>query len=211
LSGFVLAILNFWTKVFILFSRFLNMNQELYRKTEQFVIDSFNKADKSWQIKHFFRTVYWIKKLKPDADDSLLISAVAHDIERAFRQEDVLKMKQYAGYTDLNWLRVHEERGAKIIEDFLERQGATTELIEKVKILVARHEEGGSDDQNLLKDTDSISFFENYVSFFLTKRIKEIGKEKVKEKFDWMFNRITSEKAKEIARPLYKEAIKNLD
>jgi len=78
-------------------------------------------------------------------------------------------------------------------------------------MLISKHEEGGNDDQNLLKDADSISFFENNVPLFLTKHVSEVGKEKVKEKFDWMFNRITSEKAKQIARQWYEEAIKKLD
>ena len=47
------------------------MNQELYKKAEQFVIDSFNKADKSLQIKHFLRTTHWIKELRPDADNEI--------------------------------------------------------------------------------------------------------------------------------------------
>ena len=78
-------------------------------------------------------------------------------------------------------------------------------------MLVSKHEEGGNDDQNLLKDADSVSFFETNISLFLTKHVQDVGKEKVREKFDWMYKRITSEKAKQIARPWYEEAIKNLD
>jgi len=187
------------------------MNQELYKKAEQFVIDSFNKADKHGQIKHFLRTVHWIKVLKSDVDVALLISAVAHDIERAYRQKDILEKKTSAGYTNVEFFRPHEERGAEIIADFLKQQSATAEIIERVKMLVSRHEEGGNDDQNLLKDADSISFFENNISLFLTKHVQEVGKEKVRKKFDWMYNRITSKKAKQITRPWYEGAIKNLD
>jgi len=187
------------------------MTSELYKKAEQFVIDSFNKAEKHGQIKHFLRTVHWVKVLKPDADVALLISAVAHDIERAYRQKDVLEKKTSAGYTNVEFFRPHEERGAEIIGDFLKQQSATAEILERVKMLVSRHEEGGNDDQNLLKDADSVSFFETNISLFLTKHVQDVGKEKVREKFDWMYNRITSEKAKQIARPWYEEAIKNLD
>lgn len=76
-------------------------------------------------------------------------------------------------------------------------------------MLVSKHEEGGNADQNLLKDADSISFFENNVPIFLN-IAKKIGKEKVKQKFDWMYNRITSKKAKQISEKWYKEAIKDL-
>lgn len=77
-------------------------------------------------------------------------------------------------------------------------------------MLVSKHEVGGNDDQNLLKDADSISFFENNVDHFVNKKVGETSKEKVKDKFEWMFNRISSEKAKQIARPWYEEAIKKL-
>ena len=187
------------------------MTQELYKQAEQFVIDSFNKANKSGQIPHFLQTVHWIKVLKPDADDALLISAVAHDIERAYRKQDMEEKKRLYSYTDPEFFRLHEERGAEIIGDFLKQQGATAEIIKRVKMLVSRHEEGGNDDQNLLKDADSVSFFETNISLFLTKHVQDVGKEKVREKFDWMYNRITSEKAKQIARSWYEEAIKNLD
>jgi len=184
------------------------MNSVLYKKVEKFVVDSFTKTGEISQIKHFKRTVYWVKQLKNDADEALLISAVAHDIERAFMEKFTLKKETHL--TDENFLRPHEERGAQIISDFLKSQGADTNLIERVKMLVSRHEEGGNEEQNLIKDADSISFFENNINLFLDEQKMKIEKEKVKEKLDWMFNRISSEKAKEIARPWYEEAIKKI-
>ncbi|MBW2993145.1 DUF4202 domain-containing protein [Candidatus Woesearchaeota archaeon] len=182
----------------------------LYKKVEKFVVDSFTKPNKVYQIKHFLRTAYWIKKLKPNADESLQIAAVAHDIERALRREDMHK-KKLKGYAGKEFLRPHQERGAEIIGDFLKKQGADKKLINKVKMLISRHEEGGNKEQNLLKDADSISFFENNVSFFLTEKVPEVGKAKVKEKFDWMFSRITSRKAKKIAKPWYEKALRDLE
>lgn len=187
------------------------MDLPIYNQAEQFVFDSFNKIDKSNQLQHFIRTVHWLKVLSPDADEALLVAAIAHDIERGFRQKDVLEKKHTVGYTDLDFLRPHEERGAEIIGDFLKHLNVDANFIERVKMLVSRHEEGGNDDQNLLKDADSVSFFENNVSLFLDKKSLEVGKEKVKQKFDWMFNRITSEKAKQIAQPFYEEAIRSLN
>jgi len=187
------------------------MTQNLYEKAEQFVTDSFTKIGKTYQIKHLEKTVYWIKQLKPDADEALLISAIAHDIERAFRKQDVEDKKHSHSYADPEFFRTHVERGADIMAEFLKKEGAEQTLIDKVKILISNHEEGGNDDQNLLKDADSISFFENNVSAFLTRLVSKVGKEKVKEKFDWMFNRMTSERAKQIARHWYEEAITKLE
>jgi len=187
------------------------MDLRIYNEAEQFVFDSFNKAEKPSQIKHFVQTVHWLKVLSPEADEALLVAAIAHDIERAFRQKDVLEKKTSVGFTSVEFYRPHEERGAEIITDFLKHQNVDDGFIERVNMLVSRHEEGGNDDQNLLKDADSVSFFETNVSLFLDKKSLEIGKEKVKAKFDWMFNRITSEKAKQIAQPIYEKAISDLN
>jgi len=187
------------------------MDLRIYNEAEQFIFDSFNKIGKPSQIKHFVQAVHWLKVLSPEADEALLVAAIAHDIERAFRQKDVLEKKNSAGFTSLEFYRPHEERGAEIIADFLKHQNVNEDFIERVKMLVSRHEEGGNDDQNLLKDADSVSFFETNVSLFLGEKVKEDGKEKVKQKFDWMFNRITSEKAKQIAQPMYEKAISDLN
>jgi hypothetical protein len=77
-------------------------------------------------------------------------------------------------------------------------------------MLIARHEEGGSDDQNVIKDADSVSFFENNIDHFLNDLLKKWGNEVVKDKFQWMLERITSEKAKVIAKPWYEQAMESL-
>jgi hypothetical protein len=148
--------------------------------------------------------------LRPEADEALLVAAIAHDIERAFRQKDILEIKAQVGITNFKYYRTHEERGAEIIADFLKSQNVDDAFIERVKKSVSRHEEGGDDDQNLLKDADSISFFETNAPFFISNPIN-ISKEAVKKKFDWMYSRITLEKAKQIAEPLYEKAIRDLD
>ena len=176
----------------------------LYKKTEQFVIDSFTKANDSLGIKHSLRTVYWMKKLNPDAEEALLISAVAHDIERAFRSSG-------KGFSEGDHLKHHQEEGARIMGDFLEKNGSSKAFIDKVKSLITRHEAGGDSDQDMLKDADSLSFFENNAVAFVNEKAGKMGKEKVKEKFDWMFERMTSDRAKQIAKPLYEEAIRKLE
>lgn len=186
------------------------MPESLYEKVEKFVETAY--AGKFGMI-HFKRTVYWIKQIKPDADEAMLIAAVAHDIERAFRTEGDLqtqKMKQ-SGMKDDAFLKYHQEKGAGITAEFLAQNNAAPKMIEKVKMLIAKHEVGGTKDQNILKDADSISFFENNIPHFLTDHVKKLGKEKVMEKFDWMFERITSDQAKKIAKPLYEKAIKQLN
>lgn len=182
---------------------------DIYQKTEQFVRKSF--AKKGGDMKHFIRTVYWVKRLHPEAGQNLLIAAVSHDIERAFRSDSIEHAQNSEkGFLDEKHLKDHQEKGAQIIFDFLAREGASEEFAGEVKSLVARHEVGGTKEQNVLKDADSVSFFENNTEHFISEKAGELGKEKVKEKFDWMFSRISSSRAKEIARPWYESGIKRL-
>ena len=102
-----------------------------YDKVEKFVIDAFQKTGQENQIVHFKRTVYWVKKLNPKADEALLISSIAHDIERGFRSKETLEKHKKGGYTDNNFLRSHEEKGAEIIAEFLRKQGADKKLIDR--------------------------------------------------------------------------------
>jgi len=181
----------------------------LYKRVEEFVIDSFNKAGRKNDVKHLERTVFWIKKLKPDADEALLVAGISHDIERAFREVDYSLIKD-KGFNSKEHLINHQNKGSKIIADFLNSQKFDKNIIEKIKALVSNHEVGGDFDQNILKDADSISFFENNIDHFINKIAPKIGREKVKIKFDWMFNRIINKEAKEIALPWYKDALQKL-
>lgn len=179
---------------------------ELFNKTREFVNESFN--DKA-QMLHFDRTVYWLKILKLDADEAFLIAAIGHDIERAFRGHDLFENNDRK-FTDEQHLKNHQEKGAQILGEFLKKQKANSKLIEKVKHLVSSHEIGGDEEQNILKDADSLSFLENNADIFLSK-LNKLGFLKVKEKFDWMYSRMTLPKAKEIGKPLYEKIIKDLE
>jgi hypothetical protein len=182
-----------------------------YSKVVKFVTDAFEKVGKTGSLVHLERTVYWVKHFKSGADEALCIAAFSHDIERAFRNsgEDAAQRSEQ-GFKDDFYLHVHPDRGAQIMGDFLEREHAPRELIVRVIMLISGHEVGGNDDQNLLKDADSVSFFENNVSRFAKEKVREVGKAKVQEKFTWTFERITSTQAKEIARPWYEQSMKEI-
>lgn len=182
---------------------------DLYKKVEKFVIDSFNKAGKTKDVKHLKRTVYWVKQLKPNADDTLLIAAVSHDIERAFRDKNYTLITN-KGFNSEEHLFYHQSEGARLITDFLDQQQINKKFIEKVKILISKHEIGGDFDIDILKDADSISFFENNVDIIINKFVSKMGRDKVKGKFDWMFERITNNKARQIVLPWYKNALEKI-
>jgi len=179
---------------------------KLYKKVEQFINNSFIKAGREDSIKHFERTVYWIEQLKPNADEALLISGIAHDIERAFHGDWV------KGSIEQGVLRKHQELSAKEITKFLEKEKIKKDVIERVAMLISHHEEGGNEDQNILKDADCVSYFENQaLRHVKTWQQKGKNKEQIKNKFDYTFNKITSKKAESIAQPMYEQALRSLE
>lgn len=169
------------------------------QKVIEYVDSLFSNHDE-----HFARTLYWACQLKPDADQSVQIAAYAHDTGRALTKYD-----KGAFLLDEEALKKHQESGALEIYNFLLRKGANVELAKKVRSLIASHEVGGNEEQNLIKDADSISYFEVNVLKHIN-RTDEFSKEEIGAKFDRMYNRISSKKAKNIAKPLYEKAIELL-
>lgn len=169
--------------------------------------------ENNWSVvsTHLLKTVDWVEKLRPDADEGLLIAAVSHDIERIYKDKDSYLGSDLTGKSEAERKKYHQEKSAEIVARLLEEEDAPAELIDRVKMLVSKHEVGGNVDQNLLMDADSISFLENNVEFFVNEMVRAMGKEKVKWKFDWMFNRIVSPEAKKIARPMCDKAINLLE
>ncbi len=168
----------------------------LYNKVVQFVNDAF----KGKQIRHFERTVFWLERFLPNITDTHRIAAYSHDIERAFRDE---KNKVPEEYLSPVFWKYHSETGAEIIGKFLSEQGMKDEDIQKVRHLVSKHEVGGDNEQNALKDADSVSFFETNAGKFVKEKGAYGGVEKIQGKFDWMFSRISTEERKEFARQNY--------
>lgn len=183
-----------------------------YNQIVNYINSIFIGSWKDGELRHFERTVYWLKILKPDADEAMLIAAYGHDSERAFRAKDYDKIKKsQEGFRSKKHMLHHQETGAKIVSDFLEKNSAPQNIIAKVRRLISYHEEGGDEETDILKDADTISFFENNIPHFISVKVKEVGREKVKKKFKWMFDRITHVKAKEIAKPFFEKAIKELE
>lgn len=187
------------------------VNKDYYSKAEKFVVDSFSKANLLSQIDRFEKTVFWVKKLKPDADQALLIAAFAHDIERAFRTKEEDKKFSDQKPNGTMFLRHHQRRCAEIIRDFLESQYAPAELVERVALLVFKHEVGGDHDQDILMDADSISFLDGNYEAFVKFNKGSLSKDKIKEKFNWMYNRISTDEVRKEVKPLYERAMASLE
>lgn len=186
---------------------------KLYHAVEKFVDESFSKTGNTSTPLHLQRTVHWLLIFKPDANEALMIAALGHDIERAFYQDEVTKMIKESddGFENKELLRLHQTRGADIIGKFLIAHGADKTLVEHVQHLIEHHEEGGDQEQDVLMDADTVSFFENNVDRFVEKHAVEQGQKKVVRKFKWMYERLSSDKLRDVVRPWYEAAMKRLD
>jgi hypothetical protein len=189
------------------------VNWKFYPQVVNYLNILFKKKEFEHILVHSLRTAYWVKKLRIDADEALCIAAIAHDIDKAFEIKNHLDRikKSDQGFRDSKYLKFHQNYSAKIIGEFLSCVGANKKMVERVKMLVSKHEEGGKRDQNILKDADSLSYFENVIDFFLSTRLKQTGYLKTKEKIDWMYNRISSRKAKNMCKKWYLRSIKKLE
>ncbi|MBU0706068.1 HD domain-containing protein [Patescibacteria group bacterium] len=176
----------------------------------KFVNKSFEKCATGKSVAHFESTLHWIKELRPEADEPILIAAYAHDIQRAFRETNTENTFKNIELNDPDLLKHHQQEGSKIICNFLESKGYDKKGIKRIGNMIAHHEEGGDEESDLIKDADSISYFYTNANKHVTETVKTLGKEKIRNKIDWMYNRITSEKAKKIAKPKYLETVNKL-
>ncbi len=180
----------------------------MFEQVKAFVKKSFEKSASGSSLEHFERTVYWLKKLKPDADEPMLIVAYAHDIARAFRKTDAKKTFKNKEMNDPEILECHQKQGAHILSEFLKKHDYDEKQIKRVHNMILHHEDGGNKEADLIKDADSISYLEINAPKHVKKLVPLIGEDKVRRKIDWMFNRISSEKAKELAKPFYDKVLK---
>lgn len=175
-------------------------------KVRRFVDDSFGK-----QIPHHERTVFWLLRLKPDADEAMQIAAYSHDIDRAFRKLSSAETFRNNELNDHGIIKEHQNKGARIMTEYLIKENVSEAVTRRVAHMIAKHEVGGDAESDLIKDADSISYLENNASMHAEGLAKLLGTDKIKRKFDWMYDRVTNEKAHKIAKPFYDKALELLE
>ena len=163
---------------------------------------------------HLLQTEVWLQRLKSDASEEMLLAALTHDMERAFPGPDSPSLDPRDGVDNPDYNIAHSERSARIVSEYLREQGASQESIEQVARLIRAHEYGGDEEENYVQAADSLSFLEVNVDVFLG--WMDAGNEKwnadaVRAKFSWMYERIQIPQARDLARPLYEEAMRKLE
>ena len=133
----------------------------LAQKCENYMIDSFTdyrskipRVIGEGMVRHNLKCRDYVRELtEPKMDRAALeIAALLHNIERAFKKND-----RYPQFSKLE----HETKSAEIAGDFLRKQGAPKDFIEKVKKLIKLHEKGGKGEAQVIAEADNIAFLES--------------------------------------------------
>ena len=143
---------------------------------------------------HAENVLEWLLKLKPDADEALQIAALAHDIDRA----DERKKIQRSDFNDYDQFKAaHANNSATILKKILHECQVEQSIVYEACRLVKRHEIGGDAHADLLKDADSISFFEVNMPLYFQRE----GYEETLKRCIWGYQRL-SPKMKQICQKI---------
>lgn len=144
--------------------------------------------------RHADNTLEWLLRLAPDADQALQLAAMAHDIDRAIEEIKVNR----ADFDDYNAFKAaHARNGAEILRPILTACGVERHIVDEACRLVEVHEVGGDPGSDLLKDVDSISYFDVNLPLYYQRE----GWDETKRRSRWGYQRL-SPRAKEIVKQI---------
>jgi hypothetical protein len=153
-------------------------------------------------LKHSANTLEWLLRLEPHADEALRIAAFGHDIERAVGSRRINKA-DFKSFDEFK--AAHAMNSARILTEILEECGVEKSMIEEVFRLVCLHETGGDERSDLLKEADSLSFFEVNLSYYFARNTVEA----TLQRGVWGYERLTR-KSRETVKE-FKYADERLD
>ena len=143
---------------------------------------------------HSKNTLKWLLKLVPDADEALRIAALGHDIDRAIEERKVRR----SDFDDFDEFKaVHARNSADILREVMVDCGIEEDRVEEVCRLVRIHEVGGDARSDLLKDADSISYFDVNLPLYFERN----GWEETTRRSVWGYRRL-SERMRRVAAGL---------
>ncbi len=141
---------------------------------------------------HAENTLHWLLRMEPSADAALRMAALGHDIERA--REDRLQRHSFEDYDTFK--AQHAELGAQIADELLQSAGVEAEVRQEVARLIRRHEVGGDPRSDLLKDADSLSYFDHNLPLYYRRE----GWDETLRRARWGYQRLSPR-----AREYYRE------
>jgi len=149
---------------------------------------------------HADNTLKWLLHLEPEADEALQIAALAHDIDRAIEE---IKVKR-ADFVDYDAFKAaHARNSAEILRQILVSSGVEQSIAEEACRLVTWHEVGGDPRSDLLKDADSISYFEVNLPFYYQRE----GWQETKRRAIWGYRRLSARGKKVVKTMRYQDKL----
>ncbi len=146
---------------------------------------------------HADNTLEWLLHLEPDAGEALQLAALAHDIDRAIEK---IKVRR-ADFDDYNVFKAaHARHGAELLRPILIACDVAPDTVDEACRLVVVHEVGGDPDADLLKDADSISYFDVNLPLYYQRE----GWEETLRRSRWGYRRLTP-RAQEIVKHINHE------
>ena len=138
------------------------------------IVEIIKKSSNPEDPIHAKNTLEWMIKLEPQADEALKIAALGHDIERAISKRKI-KRENYTNYEEFK--KAHALNSTEVLSKLMETFKVKKELREEIFYLVNHHETGGNKRANLLKNADSLSFFQvNLPYYFIRNNLGETKK-----------------------------------
>lgn len=156
-------------------------------KIDEILLLSPNSED----VFHSINTLEWLLKLDPDADTALRTAAQGHDIERGL-EDRMIQSMNFDTYDEFK--QAHALNCAEILVEIMEDFGVEQKIIDDVAHLVANHETGGNERENLLKDADTLSFFHVCLPLYFDRK----GTEMTKKRCVWGFKKLSDHLKKNV-------------
>ncbi len=148
--------------------------------------------------RHADNTLEWLLRLQPDAGDTLQLAALAHDIDRAIEEVKVRR----ADFDDYDAFKAaHARNGAEILRPMLNACEVARDILDEACRLVEVHEVGGDSSSDLLKDADSISYFDVNLPLYYQRE----GWAETKRRSMWGYRRLSSRAKQIVTNIVYKE------
>jgi hypothetical protein len=151
---------------------------------------------------HSSNTLEWLLRLELHADEALRIAALGHDVERAVSSRRINKA-DFKSFDEFK--AAHAKNSSRILVEILEECGTEKSVIEEVFRLVCLHETGGDERSDLLKDADSLSFFDVNLPYYFARNSVDA----TFERGVWGYKRLTRESRETVKN--FKYADERLD
>jgi len=140
---------------------------------------------------HAINTLVWLRRLDPGADAALCLAAYAHDIDRA----DESTKTRREDFDDYDAFKAaHARHGADIVGTILREEGLSEAFVHDCCDLICRHEVGGTPRADLLRDADSISYFDVNLPFYFQRE----GWDETLRRCCWGWRRLSSRAQRQV-------------